>query len=39
MEYTRVWNSIGSRPPGKIRKHFSDYVQQIVEESIDKPAL
>lgn len=36
MEYIRIWNQIGSRPPGNIRKHFSDYVQQIVEESIDK---
>jgi len=35
MEYTRVWNAIGSRPPGKIRKHFSEYVQQIVEKTID----
>ena len=35
-EYTRLWKLIGSRPAGSIRKHFSDYVQQIVEESIDK---
>jgi hypothetical protein len=35
MEYKRVWNEIGKRPPGNIRKHFSDYVQQIVEQSID----
>jgi glucose-6-phosphate isomerase len=28
--------SSGSRPMGNIRKHFSEYVQQIVEESIDK---
>lgn len=37
-EYVRLWNQIGSRPPGNIRKHFSDYVQQLVEESIDKKA-
>jgi hypothetical protein len=31
VEYQRIWNAIGSRPPGNIRKHFSEYVQQIVE--------
>ena len=36
MEYKRVWKSIGSRPMGSVRKHFSEYVQQIVEETIDK---
>jgi len=35
MEYKRIWNESGKRPPGNIRKHFSDYVQQIVEQSID----
>ena len=35
-EYKRLWTSIGSRPPGNIRKHFSEYVQQIVEQTIDK---
>jgi hypothetical protein len=35
LEYTRIWNAIGSRPPGSVRKHFSEFVQQIVEESID----
>lgn len=35
-EYVRIWNQIGSRPTGSIRKHFSEYVQQIVEQSIDK---
>ena len=35
-EYTRLWRLIGSRPSGSIRKHFSEYVQQIVEMSIDK---
>jgi hypothetical protein len=31
-----MWKSIGSRPTGSIRKHFSEYVQQVVEETIDK---
>jgi len=35
IEYTRIWNSIGSRPPGSVRKHFSEYVQHIVETTID----
>jgi len=34
IEYTRIWNAIGSRPPGNVRKHFSEYVQQIVEANI-----
>jgi hypothetical protein len=34
LEYTRIWNTIGSRPPGNIRKHFSEFVQQIVEINI-----
>ncbi len=32
-EYARIWNSIGGRPTGSIRKHFSEYVQQIVENN------
>ena len=36
IEYKRLWKAIGSRPPGNIRKHFSDYVQQLVEVTIDK---
>jgi hypothetical protein len=36
IEYTRIWNAYGSRPSGNIRKHFSEYVQQLVEQSIDK---
>ena len=36
IEYKRQWKAIGSRPPGNIRKHFSDYVQQLVEATIDK---
>jgi hypothetical protein len=34
LEYKRIWNSIGSRPTGAIRKHFSEYVQQIVESEM-----
>lgn len=36
IEYKRLWLTIGSRPSGSIRKHFSDYVQNIVETTIDK---
>lgn len=36
MEYKRIWESYGQRPMGSIRKHFSEYVQQIVESTIDK---
>ena len=38
MEYKRLWESYDSRPMGSIRKHFSEYVQQLVESSIDKTA-
>ena len=31
IEYNRLWETFGSRPMGSIRKHFSEYVQQIVE--------
>jgi hypothetical protein len=34
IEYKKLWESFGSRPMGSIRKHFSDYVQQIVEEDL-----
>jgi hypothetical protein len=34
VEYKRIWESFGSRPMGSIRKHFSEYVQQLVEESL-----
>ena len=36
VEYTRMLNAIGSRPPGNIRKHFSGYVQQIVEVNMSR---
>jgi hypothetical protein len=35
IEYKRIWESYGSKPAGNIRKHFSEYVQGIVENSID----
>ena len=35
IEYKRIWLEIGNRPSGNIRKHFSEYVQSIVEKSID----
>ena len=36
MEYKRIWSTLGKRPAGSVRKHFSDYVQQLVESTIDK---
>lgn len=36
IEYKRIWEMAGRRPTGNIRKHFSEYVQQIVESTIDK---
>ena len=36
IEYKRIWEAVGKRPTGNIRKHFSEYVQQIVESTIDK---
>ena len=36
IEYKRLWESFGSRPMGAIRKHFSEYVQQIVESGMHK---
>lgn len=38
LEYKKLWDNIGSRPSGSIRKHFSEYVQLIVQETIDKSA-
>lgn len=34
VEYSRLWREIGSRPKGSIRKHFSEFVQQIVEQTM-----
>jgi hypothetical protein len=39
MEYKRIWAAIGSRPTGSVRKHFSEYVQEIVEKSLVKNEL
>jgi len=36
VEYKRIWKAAGSRPPGSTRKHFSDYVQQLVEATINQ---
>ena len=36
IEYKRIWKAAGYRPMGNIRKHISEYVQQIVEETLDK---
>lgn len=36
QQYTRIWKEIGERPKGSIRKHFSEYVQQIVEKEFIK---
>ncbi len=35
IEYKRIWESYGKRPIGSIRKHFSEYVRQAVEKTID----
>ena len=34
VEYKRIWDTYGSRPAGNIRKHFSEYVQGIVEQGL-----
>lgn len=34
LEYKRVWKMTGSKPSGSVRKHFSEYVQEIVEQNI-----
>jgi hypothetical protein len=36
IEYKRIWETYGTRPMGSIRKHFSEYVQQIVENIMIK---
>jgi hypothetical protein len=35
IEYKRIWDAYGSKPAGNVRKHFSEYVQSIVESAID----
>jgi hypothetical protein len=32
VEYKRIWKSLGQRPSGSVRKHFSEYVQGLVEQ-------
>jgi hypothetical protein len=36
LEYKKMWEVLGCEPPGNIRKHFSEYVQKIVKESLDR---
>jgi len=36
VEYKRIWAAYGSRPSGSVRKHFSEYVQSIVEALDEK---
>ncbi len=33
LEYRKMWEVLGVEPPGSIRKHFSEYVQNLVKES------
>lgn len=35
LEYIRIWKITGSKPVGSVRKHFSEYVQQIAELGIN----
>lgn len=39
MEYARIWNASNKKPSGNIRKHFSEYVQSLVEESMSKEQI
>jgi hypothetical protein len=39
MEYKRIWLALGHRPEGSVRKHFSEYVQQIVEKTFVKEKI
>lgn len=39
MEYARIWNAGNKKPSGNIRKHFSEYVQSLVEESMSKEQI
>lgn len=36
LEYKKMWEVLGCEPPGNIRKHFSEYVQQIVKDGLDR---
>lgn len=35
IEYKNMWEVLGCEPPGNIRKHFSEYVQDLVRSSLD----
>jgi hypothetical protein len=39
VEYKRIWSTSGHRPSGNIRKHFSEYVQEVVEKSMAQNEL
>jgi hypothetical protein len=39
VEYKRIWSTSGHRPSGSIRKHFSEYVQEVVEKSMAQNEL
>ena len=36
LEYKKMWEVLGVEPPGNIRKHFSEYVQDLVRQTIDR---
>lgn len=36
LQYKKLWQSYDKRPMGNIRKHFSEYVQSIVELEMKK---
>lgn len=36
IEYQRICTEFNGKPPGNIRKHFSEYVQKIVKEVLNK---
>jgi hypothetical protein len=36
LEYKKIWEVLGNEPPGSIRKHFSEFVQDLVRSTIDK---
>jgi hypothetical protein len=35
VEYLRIWKASNKRPSGNVRKHFSEYVQQIAEKEMN----
>jgi len=34
LEYKKLWEKLGHRPPGSLSKHFSEYVQTVVQSSM-----